>query len=143
MKNRTVCFILTAALLLAVSAPAFAADMVVVVHKDNTNSLSKSMIERIYKGELTAWPAGGPVVAFDLPESSDGRADFTRMLLGMTVAKLKAVWTVKLFSGKATPPKSVSSDAEMKNAISSNRNAIGYISASSLDSSVKEVLTLR
>ena len=143
MKNRTVCLIMTAALLLTIAVPAFAADMVVIVNNDNTSSLNKSTIERIYKGELTSWPAGGPVVAYDLPESSDARAEFTRALVGVSVSSLKATWTVKLFSGKATPPKVVSSDSEMKSAVSSNRNAIGYISASSLDSSVKSVLTVK
>jgi ABC-type phosphate transport system substrate-binding protein len=113
------------------------------VNKDNANTLSKSVIEKIYKGEMATWPNGGPVVVYDLPETSDVRADFTKSLLGMSVSTVKAKWTVKLFSGKATPPKIAGSDAEMKSAVAANRNAIGYVSASSMDGSVKEALTLR
>ena len=143
MRYRTLLVTVAAALLVAVSTPALAADMAVIVHRDNANALSKSTVEKIYKGEMTTWPGGGPIIVYDLPESSDVRADFTRALLGMTVSKLKATWTVKLFSGKATPPKTTGSDSEMKSVVAANKNAIGYISASSLDSSVKEALTIR
>lgn len=136
--------VMVAAIMICVSAaPAAAAEMVVIVNKDNGNTFTKSMVEKIYKGDMTAWPAGGVVVAYDLPEGSAGRTDFTKSLLGISVSSLKAAWAMKLFSGKATPPKTAGSDGEMKSAVAANRNAIGYISASSLDESVKSVLTLR
>jgi len=92
---------------------------------------------------MMSWPGGGSIIAIDLPESSDDRAAFSSMLLGKTVSNVKALWTMKLFSGKATPPKIVNSDAEVKSAVAGNKNAIGYIRASSLDDSVKSAVTLK
>jgi hypothetical protein len=45
-----------------------------------------------------------------------------------------------VFSGKALPPKQMGSDDEMKKFVASNKGAIGYIKASSLDDSVKAVV---
>jgi ABC-type phosphate transport system substrate-binding protein len=142
MKLRMLIVMISAAVVCAFAASAFAADMVVIVNNNNTNAVDRGMIQKIYKGELTSWPAGGVIKPYDLSESSDAKKDFVRSLLGMSPSTLKAMWSVKLFSGKATPPKTVGSDEEMKREVSANRNAIGYISASSLDSSVKSVLTL-
>lgn len=141
MRARILIAVIAAIILCASAAPAVA-EMVVIVNKDNTNAISKGLVEKIYKGDTASWPGGGVVVAYDLTESTSGRAEFTRSLLGMSVSSLKSAWAMKLFSGKATPPKTVGSDAEMKNAVASNKNAIGYISASSLDGSVKAALTL-
>lgn len=135
--------IITAALMLLFAAPVLAADIAVIVNKDNTNSIGKDMVERIYRGDVTSWPGGGVIVPLDMPESSGDREAFTSSLLGMSVSKLKASWAVKLFSGKATPPKTVGSDDEMIRAVAGNKNAIGYVSASSVTGSVKVVLTLR
>ncbi len=125
------------------AAPAAAAEIAVIVNKNNTNEVTRDMIERIYKAELGAWPGGSSTAIFDLPDNSETRAAFTQQLLGKSVSAIKALWTVKLFSGKATPPKVLNSDADMKSAVAGNPNAIGYIKASNTDSSVKVVLTLQ
>ena len=52
---------------------------------------------------------------------------------------MKAVWARVIFTGKGLPPKVFDPDAEVKKVVSSNKNAIGYIRASSVDSSVKVV----
>lgn len=134
---------IVAALMLFAAAPALAADIAVIVNKDNTNSISRNMVERIYRGDLTSWPGGGIIKPLDLPETSSDREAFTSSLLGVSVSKLKASWAMKLFSGKATPPKTVGSDDAMIRAVAGNRNAIGYVNASSVTGSVKVVLTLR
>lgn len=136
-------FIFVIVLLLGSANAAHAADMAVIVNKANMSAVDRSMVEKIYKAEMASWPGGGAIIAIDLPESSDDRSAFTSMLLGKTVSNVKALWTMKLFSGKATPPKIVNSDAEVKSAVAGNKNAIGYIRASSLDDSVKAVVTVR
>lgn len=124
------------------SGMAYAADIAVIMNNGNTNDVNKTMIQKIYSGEMPAWPAGGGVAAFDLPEDSSDRATFTTALLGKSVSSVKALWAAKMFSGRATPPKVLGSDEDVKRAVSGNKNAIGYIKASSVDSSVKSVFTL-
>lgn len=142
--NRTAMQIILAAVLLMCSAVAVhAADIVVIVNKANTAGITRTVIEKIYKGEMTNWPNGAKIEPLDLPEKSPVRASFTSLLLGKSVVSIKAVWQVKLYSGRGIPPRVLNSDDEVKGTVAANQNAIGYIEASHLDGSVKAVLTLK
>ncbi len=142
--NRTVKnILLVSALLLAFAAVSGAAEIAVIVNKDNGNAVDRAMVEKIYKGDLTQWPDGGRIEVLDLPENSDVRASFTSSLYGKSVTSLKAIWAVKLYSGRGTPPREEPSEREVKNTVSSGRNAIGYIKAADVDGSVKVIMTLR
>lgn len=129
-------------LFLIFAGTVYAADIAVIVNKVNTNDVNRAMVQRIYSGDMPAWPGGGSVAAFDLPEDSSVRAAFSSALLGRSVSSLRAQWAAKLFSGRATPPKVAGSDDDVKRAVAGNKNAIGYIKASNADDSVKTVLTL-
>ncbi len=130
---------LVAALWFAFTVTAQAADVVVIVNLANTNNLSTTMVKKIYTGEMTSWPNGGAVAPIDLDENSEVRASFSANYLGKTVGNMKAFWAHKIFTGRGIPPKVTGSDSEVKNIVSGNANAIGYISASSLDRSVKAI----
>jgi ABC-type phosphate transport system substrate-binding protein len=62
------------------------------------------------------------------------------LVLGKTVGNVKAIWAQLVFSGRALPPKQAASDDEVKKLVAGNKNAIGYIKASSVDDSVKAVI---
>jgi len=143
MKGISIRIGLAIALFCSFGASVHAADVAVIVNKSNSNEITRTMIEKIFTGDMALWPGGGAIAALDLPESSDVRASFTQQLLGKSVVSLKAVWSVKLFSGKATPPKTMNTDEEVRSAVANNKNAVGYIKASSVDGSVKAVLTLK
>jgi ABC-type phosphate transport system substrate-binding protein len=113
--------------------------VVVIVHKDNFNSVDLSYVVKIYSGTLRAWPDGTPAFALDQPEDSETRAAFSTQVLNRSVANMRAVWSQNIFTGKGLPPRVVSPDSEMKRLVASNRNAIGYIRASQLDGSVRVV----
>ena len=130
---------LAAALIFGGTGAALAEEMVVIVNKANDNAVDKSLIAKIYTGEAKLWAGGGTIVSYDLPEDNPIRAIFCTSTVGKSVGNMKALWAQNLFSGKALPPKGASSDDEVKKAVSGNKNAIGYISASSLDASVKAV----
>jgi len=51
-------------------------------------------------------------------------------MIGMTPKKLIGVWKKVIFTGLGTPPKIVSTEAEMIQYVASTKGAIGYISAS-------------
>jgi len=140
MKHKFVYMISLTALWVAIAVSASAADMVVIVNNGNTNSVDQAMIKKIYTGKMKSWPDGGSVKALDLPDASPIREAFSSSVLGKSVSNMKALWAQMIFSGKATPPKVVSSDDEVKKIVSANKNAIGYIAASSLDGSVKAAL---
>jgi ABC-type phosphate transport system substrate-binding protein len=120
---------------------AYAEGVVVIVNKENSNSIDKNLIVKIYTGDSKNWPGGGGITPYDLPEDSPQRASFSSGVMGKSVSNMKALWAQNIFSGKAAPPKAVTSDDEVKKAVSSNKSAIGYINASSADGSVKVVLS--
>ncbi|MDX1251894.1 MAG: hypothetical protein IDH49_06530 [Gammaproteobacteria bacterium] len=129
--------ILTMGVGVMMALPVWAGDVVGIVNKGNANAVDKAFVVKVYTGEAKAWADGGPVFAVDQGESNPVRADFYGNILGKSAANMKALWAQNIFAGKALPPKVVDQDAEVKKVVSANKNAIGYISASSVDDTVK------
>jgi ABC-type phosphate transport system substrate-binding protein len=121
------------------SSPSYSDNLVVIVNRDNPNTVDLAYINKIYSGSLKAWPDGSPVFALDHSEESDLRAQFSTQVLNRSVANMRAIWSQNIFTGKGLPPKVVSLDTEMKRLVATNRNAIGYIRTSQLDGSVKVI----
>jgi ABC-type phosphate transport system substrate-binding protein len=125
---------------LVLSASVWAGNVVVIVNKDNDQAINKALIAKIYTGKDKEWSNGDKIMLLDLPESNPARLIFSKDVVGKSVESLKFTWAQMMFSGVAVPPKVVHSDEEMKKYVSDNRNAIGYIDASSVDDSVKVVI---
>lgn len=124
----------------ALSVPAWAADVVVIVNKANGNPIDKALVVKIYTGEAKNWPEGGPVFPIDQGEDSSIRAEFNQSILNKSNGNMKALWAQNIFAGKGLPPKVVDPDAEVKKIVNTNKNAIGYIRSSSVDDSIKVVV---
>jgi ABC-type phosphate transport system substrate-binding protein len=122
------------------SAIAMAADVVVIANKANENNVDKAFIVKAFTGEAKNWPDGGTLHLLDQADDSPSRTVFNTSVLGKNDSAVKAMWAQKIFSGKALPPKVVSSDEEVKKAVAANKNAIGYISAAAVDGSVKVIM---
>jgi ABC-type phosphate transport system substrate-binding protein len=138
MKFKAIKMALAASMLLgAMSGAALAsAEVVVVVNPSNpVANMTADQVADYFLGKSTALQ---PV---DLPESSATRTQFYQKVTGKDAAQVKAVWTRLIFTGKATPPKEVSSSADVKKTVADNDKAIGYIEKSAVDSSVKVVFT--
>jgi ABC-type phosphate transport system substrate-binding protein len=127
------------ALVLAGANPAHADNVVVIVNKDNTNVVDKQYVSRLYTGAIKGWPDGSPAFTVDQMEGSDARAVFYATVVGKSQATMRAIWQQNIFSGNGLPPKIASPDAAMKALVATNRNAIGYILESQLDSSVRVI----
>lgn len=121
--------------LLALSSPA--AEVVVIVHRDNPHPVDRVFVQRLYTGVLRAWPDGSPAFALDLPEEHAVRAAFSQLWLGRSVANLRALWSQNVFTGKGLPPRITSLELEMRQVVATNRNAIGYITLSMVAEGVK------
>lgn len=130
----------TAAIVTATLSPALANDVVVIVNKDNAGAVDKAFIAKAFTGEARSWPDGGTVTLYDLGDDNPTRAAFYSTFVGRSAAQVKAAWAQLVFSGKATPPKVVDGDAEVKKAVAANKLAVGYIKPSSVDDSVKVLL---
>lgn len=115
------------------------AETAVIVHPSNVDSINRDQVSRIFLGKLKSFPNGSQVIAINLAEGDGNRLQFDESVLGKSASQLKAYWSKLVFTGKATPPKSVDSVAEAKALVSSNPNTIAYIPAAEVDDSVKVV----
>jgi len=124
-------------LTLLMISPLAISDIAVIVHPSNTNKLSVSQIKRVYLGQLKAYPDKSRVKPFDQKEGSLIREMFGSAILKKNKQQLKRYWARIVFTGTGTPPEELTSDLEVKTAVSKNPAAIGYIDSANVDESVK------
>ena len=129
--------VLTLAALLLVSSVAFAG-VAVIVHPSNADAIDKAAISKIFLGKTKSFPSGGTIIS--LTQSGPVSDEFNTKLLGKSSSQLKAYWAKLVFTGKAKPPKSVSS-AEMLELVKSNPSTIGFVDSSAVTADVKVVGT--
>ena len=128
---------------LALGAGVANAEVVVIVNPKNAAaSLSQEQISALYLGNSTTFPDGSTAALADQPEAAGIRGDFYQKATGRSSAQAKATWARLTFTGKATPPKELKSDAEVKAWVASDPKAIGYVDSSAVDGSVKAVAKL-
>ncbi|GHA75548.1 phosphate ABC transporter substrate-binding protein [Cognatilysobacter bugurensis] len=70
-------------------------------------------------------------------KSGATREAFDKGVLGKPGAELTTYWSKLIFTGKAKAPVEVGSDAEVKAKLAANPSAVGYVSDSAVDGSVK------
>ena len=131
--------IIQASLLCALSAAAFSAsaETVVIVNKANpATRMFSEQASQFFLGKSTMF------TPFDQAEGSPIRADFYHKAADKDPAQVKAIWSKIVFTGKGTPPKEYSSNAEVKKAVAADPRALGYIVKSAVDDTVKVILTL-
>lgn len=130
-------------LVLASFAFAAQAQVAVIVNpKSATAAMTADQVAGIFLGKSSTLPSGATAAPADQAEGSAVREQFYTKVAGKQAAQVKAAWSRLVFSGKATPPKELSSSAEVKKFVAANPDAIGYIEKSAVDGSVKAVLTV-
>lgn len=103
------------------------------------SSLSKKQLKRIYLGRLTKWPSGSMVMPIDYKEGGAIRETFYSKVVKTNPRQLKAYWTKRVFAGKGAPPQVVANEHATKVWVVQNPGAVGYISKSLVDDTVKVV----
>lgn len=127
-------FVVTVALWMTCLGSAWA--QVVVIGHPSAGELSKDQIADVFLGKNQNFK---PI---DQVESVPIRVEFYKQATGRDAAQVKAAWSRLVFSGKAQPPKEVADAAAVKKAVAADPKALGYIDKSSVDGTVKVVLTL-
>jgi ABC-type phosphate transport system substrate-binding protein len=129
--------LLAGAALCAAPLAAGAEELVVIVNPQNpATRMFPAQAAQFFLGKSQMF------VPVDLPESSPLRAEFYEKVAGKNVGEVKAIWARLTFTGKGAAPKEYRGSADVKKAVASDPNAIGYIEKSALDGTVKAILTL-
>lgn len=130
MKRLTLLTALVAILLSGIVPPAHAASYKVVVHASNpVRSLSADRLSKLFLKKITRWDDGGEAEPVDRDDDSPVRVAFSQEVHGKEVGSIESYWQKMIFSGRATPPPELSSDAEVLAFVRSHPRAVGYVSA--------------
>lgn len=128
-----------AAVLLCTVSSFVAAEVAIIVNPQNTDTISKDEIQKIYLAKVKTFPGGKIAIPFDQTEGSETRIEFVSKVIEKDEAQLKSYWSRLIFTGKGVPPKILSNDAEVKELVSRNADAIGFIDSASIDDSVRVI----
>lgn len=125
------------------AANAAQAGTAVIAHPSNPLvGITQEQLARIYLGKTRQFPNGQPVTALDLREGSATRIKFYKSVTDKSEVALKAYWSKLLFTGKAQPPREMNSAEAVKDWVSKNPDALGYVDGKVLDKTVKVLLIL-
>ncbi len=114
-------------------------DTVVIINKDNASHLSSEDIQAIFLGKKKSFPDGSPAVPVQLEEGSPSYEYIALHVLHKNDAQIRAYWSQLVFTGRATPPRMVSSENEMLSLVAHNPNLIGYVPKKEVDNSVRSI----
>lgn len=127
MKNLKLKFV--SALIALTWLDAHAGEVVVIAHA-SVGKLDSTTVQRIFTGKVIE-VEGVHVAAINL-NAGALRERFLHRFLNQDDDKYTAYWTVRRFIGKGTPPREVSSSAEVINFVQTTPGAIGYIDESEI-----------
>jgi ABC-type phosphate transport system substrate-binding protein len=120
--------------------PLRAQEIVVIVNASNlTTELTHRQLVNLYMGRTQHYPDGMLALPVDQAPDSEARRIFYQTLVGKSVAEVNAYWAKLLFTGRASPPRSLEDAQTVLQVVRENRNAIGYIESRYVDDTVKIV----
>jgi ABC-type phosphate transport system substrate-binding protein len=138
MKSRLLGAVTVLLLVASSGAGARAEDVVAVVSaKSPVTALNTAQVADIFLGKTSRFPDGSQAVPIDQGEDSPSRDRFYTQFTGKSPAQVKAHWSKIIFTGRGQPPRQAATGQEARRLVAENPNAIGYIDASLVDSSVR------
>jgi phosphate transport system substrate-binding protein len=115
-------------------SPCFAHHMAVVVNKDNNvKNVTSAQLAKIFKGEVKKWPDGKNVVLV-LHDSSPGEMATLERLSKMTGPEIR-----KMKASRVDTIRTVKTDAEVIEAVSSTPGAVGFVEEHSITDRVSVI----
>lgn len=130
-------YILTSLFILMASSSY--AQLVIVINKENSNTLSKKDVSRIFLGKEKKFADGSETIPINQANGSSARDTFNQEVLGRSSSQVAAYWSRLVFTGKGIPPKEVDSSADVITLVEKNKSAIGYVDKADVTDTVKIV----
>ena len=115
------------------------ARIAVVLHPDRRAELTVDVLAQIYLRRKRFWDDGAAIVPLNLAAGTGLRDRFTRLVLRQSESRLAEYWNRQYFYG-ILPPTALASTEAIRRYVASDRNAVGYLPAGEVDTSVRIVL---
>ncbi len=120
------------------------ADVAVIVNLANsTDSMSKQEVAAHYLKEKKVWAFGKKIRPIAIKGGSSTQDEFISRVLGMTEGDIVRYWIEQQYARAMKPPTEVSDDSDVIRFVKKFEGAIGFVDASSTNSSVKTVYTFK
>jgi ABC-type phosphate transport system substrate-binding protein len=111
----------------------------VIVNKGNSlSSINARILRNIYLGKQTFWP-DNKIIVVAMLKGGKIHEKFLKTIVQQNSSQFSLYWKNQTFTGTGVAPKIFDTDAELKAFIKDNPGAIGYISLSGIDDSVKKL----
>jgi hypothetical protein len=133
--------VLSSALLaasMAASSLSMAGGALIVSPESQLQSAEQTEVSRLFLGRGNDL-GGIQVVPVNQEENEAVRKAFEEDVLGKSGARLRSYWSRLVFTGKAKPPVVIGDDEKVIEHVLNNPDAVGYISAESVNDSVKVI----
>ena len=131
------------AALLSLPLLASAEDLAIIASKNSSvATISDAEAQQLFSGQLRSLN-GKAVQTLDLASGNSHRNAFYQQLLGRTPDQMRSHWARLIFTGKARPPREVSSTAEMMSLIAGSNDYIGYVPAADVSDKVKVLRVIK
>lgn len=122
------------------SIPADNTPVVIVNSAINSQGfLSQNALGAIFGMRLRKWEDGSPIKVFVLPDENPLHISFSKYVLHVFPYQLRSAWDRLVFSGTGEEPVKVTTEQQMRSVIGSTPGAIGYLSRSMIDGTVKVI----
>lgn len=126
-----------AASLLFFSLHAASAGVAVIGNSDlSVDSIAAAEVADIFLGKTTKL-AGTPLTVIEHKDGDNVKEEFYNRVVGKSPSQLKAYWAKLVFTGEGVPPKEYAGDRAVMERVSATPGGIGYVSDTSVNSSVK------
>jgi len=120
------------------------ADIAVVVNANSPIlSMTKTQIADLYLGRTRTFPNGDVALIFDHQDRNPLRERFFLALTGLPQQRIDAYWARLTFSGRVLPPRSLTDENAMLEALRKSSAAIGYIRSPHAHDNVRVILVLK
>jgi ABC-type phosphate transport system substrate-binding protein len=134
MKKLLLTFLFVAAA--SISVEHVHAQLVIANPSVKASDVSKSELKDVFTGSASSLKDGSHVAPVILKAGAT-QDEFLAAYVGKADAAFRASWRSLVFSGEATMPKQMDSDAAMVEYVAHNPGVIGYISKSAPHDGVK------
>jgi hypothetical protein len=135
MKKTAIVFLFLAAAL-GICSRAQAQVLVIASPGVKATSIAKSDLRDLFTGAATSMPDGSRVVPI-LLKAGTAHEEFLKAYIGKNDSAYQAGWRSLVFSGQASMPKTLDSDAAVVDFVAHNPNVIAYIGSGSPHEGIK------
>lgn len=111
--------------------------MVITNAGQDIESISRDALRAIFGMRLQSWRNNKPTRVFVLKDNHPVHQAFVKKVLNVYPHQLRLAWDRLVYSGTGQAPIQVDSEAEMLERLKDTPGAIGYLSGSMVDNSVR------